>query len=44
MLVYGIDPDDYSKYKLPAYVARNYTVEELITMGSKSIKNKYMMK
>ena len=34
-----MDPDDYSQYKLPVYVARNYTVEELITMGSKSIKN-----
>ena len=39
MMAYDIIPDDYCKYKLDDYVPRNFTREELVVMGSKSVKN-----
>jgi hypothetical protein len=39
MTVYDIVPDDSCKYKLDDHVQRNFTVDELVIMGSISVKN-----
>ena len=38
-MAYNIVPDEHCKYKLHNYVHKNFTLEEFVSMGSKSLKN-----